>query len=247
MNKAILIILCILGCSPLQGQQLKSSSSELRNMYGISVNNLIWSNNKGLVLNTELGISKRSTLKLGAGYLFWPSYSFAFIDNFPEHLNPNIKKFSGFQILSEYKLYNKKLLTQDIRNRYISAYYQYQHFHAQGDMIVSSSHNETFLYQAFDNKKTEIINELGLKYGQLKTLRVFNTHTLLLDIYIGLGYQFVRATNQSEADKLDPRANIFTTRKLKNAFLDESYAYFPNKYFYNTPVIKFGIDLNLAY
>ncbi len=216
-------------------------------MVGFSINNLIWSNTKGPVLNLELGLSDNTALKLETGYFFWTSYKFPNFDRFPEHLEPNIKKFSGFQFLTEYKLYRPISNSTDFVRKYFSAYYQYRHLAAGGDMIVEDQSQERLIYQAYDNEKREIINEIGIKYGWLTNLKNTRNMLLLLDIYIGLGYQFVIAQNNSEAQNVNPEDLSFHTRKLKNPFFDSSFGEFPESQNYSVPTLRFGINLNFAY
>ncbi len=246
MSRLLIILLCIASVQYTSAQD-QSYASSSPNMIGVSVNNLIWSNVKGPVVNMEFGLRANRAVKGEVGYYMWPAYSINPFTNFPEHLQPSIKRFGGFGLLTEYKFYRMASLEDGYYRRYISGYYQYRHLNAEGDMIVEDTGDETTVFQSFGNEKSEIINELGVKYGWLIKLAQSRKRKVILDFYLGVAYQFINVLNTGEAENIAPDNKRYSTRKLKNPFYDYSFEEFPASSFYSTPIIRFGVNLNFAY
>ncbi len=243
----IRVLLLLLLCMPTTVSADGYGSDISPSMVGISLNNLLWSNSLGPVLNYERGLKNKTALKVELGYYLWKTrWIEVESSRFPEHLQPDIKRFNGYSGLIEYKRYLNDMVKPGYYNRYISAYYTHRVLRAEGDMIVTTASETDLSYRAYLNTKRENINELGIKYGWIKKLAQTQDYLVLLDIYLGIGYQFTATHNTSEASKHPAQNTSYTSLRLKNFLHDRNYDKFPASQNYSAPIFKFGININIA-
>ncbi len=241
----LICIALLVSYQSVNGQNLPKSP----NMVGFSLNHAIWSNNKGPVFNIEIENHKNKAIKIEAGYLMSSPNELLTFNRFPEYLEPKVNKVSGWLFASEYKLYRKMSWNGEFYKSYFSGYYQYRHLNAEGYASTSEYTDQDFsfsqtVYERVACDQTEIINEFGFKYGSLYTLARMNSKILLMDVYLGLSYQFILQINELDSDD---DYNYVSYKTLKNGTTYSQYDANSNRFRWNTPIIKFGVTLNLAY
>lgn len=251
MNKSRILVIAFLLISSL----VHAQSPIVKNQIGISLNNLIWSNNLGIILNYEVPTHFNKSIKFRLGYLYYANdYVQTVSLRAPIYMEPRINSFGGWEFGGEFKFYRAGKRQLDMMNKYMSFYFDYRNLSGETRALTVPLGGNAFstnpeeinagVYKSLEVNQSENVSNFGVKFGLLSRIARISKTAIVLDTYLGLAYQLHYCDYHLNKEDYDGRIYI---NNLKNGF-ERSYSQTDlNKIVVSSPVLQFGVDLNLMY